>query len=81
MEKKTRSTWWVRIHASKVKTDEDAGKLLNLQLKYEANFNTHTTRSMWFNFPSKLHAIGFVNNITGQIPYLKITMGNNFVRC
>ena len=77
---KTECIWWTRIHRSCVKTDEDAIKLHDMMVLYKANYSTQTTKSMWFDFPSKLHAIGFVNNVAGKLPYLKMTMGNNFVR-
>lgn len=80
MKIKTECIWWVRIHRSCVKTDKDAIKLHNIQSRHKANYNTETARSMWFDFPSKKHAIGFVNNITSSIPYLKITMGNTFIK-
>lgn len=80
MKNKLECVWWVRIHRSCVKTDEDAAKLFDLQDNYEANYNTQTTRSMWFDFPTKINAIGFVNHLSLSIPYLKVTMGNNFIR-
>jgi len=75
MKNKTKY-WWVRIHSSSVRTDEDSEKLTHLMMNYGASFNTQNSRNMWFDFPSKLQAIGFVNNITEKLPYLKITLGN-----
>lgn len=80
MRNKPECVWWVRIHRSCVKTDEDAEKLFDLQHDYEANYNTQTTKSMWFDCPTKMHAIGFINHLTSSIPYLKVTMGNNFIK-
>lgn len=64
----------VRIHSSCVKTEEDAIQLNKIQSKYEANYNTQTSCSMWFDFKSIKDACGFVKSISEKIPYLKLTL-------
>jgi hypothetical protein len=66
---------WVRIHKSFVR-DKDVDVLNEIQYKFGANFNTHTSCSMWYDFESLEKACGFVQAVTKKIPYLKITMGN-----
>ncbi len=67
---------WVRIHKSVVKCDKDAKVLYSIQNKHKANFNTHTNRSMWFDFKSLENAKGFIQALEEKLPYLKWTLGN-----
>ena len=67
---------WVRIHSSSVKNEKDSFKLFKIQSDCQANFNTHTKSSMWFDFPSTRQALKFVESINEELSYLKFSMGN-----
>lgn len=67
---------WVRIHKSCVKNDKDSDILYAIQNECSAKFNTHTSRSMWFDFESLENAQKFVRLLNKKLPYLKWTLGN-----
>lgn len=66
---------WVKINAGSVPTEEDSIQLAHLQDKYDAEFNTNTSRAMWFHCPNANKAFGFARAIVKKFPSLSVTMG------
>lgn len=68
--------YWVKLHRSSVKTDDDSEILFDIQVKYNADFNTHNKRSMWYGFDSLKNAYGFIKEIDRKLPYVRYSLGN-----
>lgn len=70
--------YWATIHTGSTKTEKDAIKLHRAQVKFNANFNTHNTRSMHYDFNSLEDVVGFVR-VARKLP-AKVTFGKGKIQ-